>query len=174
MKNPLIYGTMGLGKKLDYSPDKSYKKAVKAIEAALSINIKTFDFANIYQDGNSEKVFGKYLKENKSLRKKIKIQSKVGIELNHNNPWKNKYNFSAKHLITEVHSILERLNIDYLDCLFLHRYDPIFDLEELTNAINQIKKEGLAKNFGVSNMNYHQIKLLEKVTGIILKLIKWR
>ncbi|MGM0378468.1 MAG: aldo/keto reductase [Bacillota bacterium] len=170
MENPLIYGTMSLGKNLDHSPKKSLKKATKAIEAALSIDIKTFDFANIYQDGKSEKVFGKYLKRNPSIRKKIKIQSKVGIELNNNNPWKNKYNFSSNHLVKEVYSILERLNVDYLDSLLLHRYDPIFELEELSEAINKIKNEGLVKKFGVSNMNHHQIKLLQKITGIDLKI----
>lgn len=160
--NPLIYGTMGLGQKGNTKEE--LLKASEAISTALALGIRTFDFANIYQLGNSEKIFGAYLKQNPSVRNKIKIQSKVGIQLNTVDPWKTQYNFSYKHVVEEVYQILDRLGIKFLDSLLLHRYDPIFDPKELAQAIRELKKEGLVKSFGVSNMNYHQINLLNSLT----------
>ena len=119
--NRLIYGTMGIDET---------EKGEKAIQTAINSGIRTFDFANIYQKGKSEKIFGAYLKKNKDLRKELFLQSKVGIQI-HANPSKNKYNFSAEHIIKEVEGILDRLNTDYLDCLILHRFDPLMDPKEL-------------------------------------------
>ncbi len=164
-ENRLIYGTMGIGGGWtnDILTKNAIEQGTKAIKAALDCGITTFDFANIYQKGKAEKVFGLYLEKHESLREKLFIQSKVGIEL-YDDPAKNKYNFSKRHVIEEVEAILERLKTDYLDCLILHRFDPLMDPKELSEAIQEMKARGLFKNLGVSNMSHHQIKIIEKIT----------
>jgi predicted oxidoreductase len=165
MENRLIYGTMGLGggwdkKTIDAD---AINEAEEAINAALSIGIDTIDLANIYQFGRSESVVGEVLKRNKKLRKKLILQSKVGIQLDPKDPWKNQYNFSYEHIIQEVYQILDRLQIDKLDRLLLHRYDPIFNPEELYQAIEKLSEENLVDSFGVSNMSHNQMQLIESV-----------
>jgi predicted oxidoreductase len=164
-ENRLIYGTMGIGGgwTSDTLTESAIKEGTKAIKAALDCGITTFDFANIYQKGKAEEVFGLYLEKNKHFREKLFIQSKVGIEL-YDDPSKNKYNFSKIHVIEAVEAILRRLKTNYLDCLILHRFDPLMDPKELSEAIQEMKTRGLFKNLGVSNMSHHQIKIIEKIT----------
>lgn len=155
----LIYGTMGLGGGWNKNPieKKDIIEAQEAIEAALEIGINFFDHANIYQFNKSEEVFGEYLKSNKSIRDKIYIQSKVGIILG-TEERKGQFDFSYDHIIKEVTGSLERLKTDYLDCLLLHRPDPLMEVKELKATIDYLFKNGMIKNIGVSNMSQHQIK----------------
>lgn len=158
----IIYGMMGLGGGWDKKSieKRDYIEAQYAIEAALEIGINYFDHANIYQFGKSEKVFGQYLNSNKNLRENIIIQSKVGIEIPDNGS-EVRYNLSYNYIIDEVSNILKRLNTEYLDCLLLHRPDPLMDSEDISSAINFLFKNGMIRDIGVSNMSYHQIQLIE-------------
>ena len=155
----LIYGTMGLGGGWNKNniEKKDISEAQEAIEAALEIGINFFDTANIYQFTKSEKVFGKYLEANKDLRGKIYIQSKVGIILA-TEERKGQFDFSYEHIIKEVTSSLKRLKTDYLDCLLLHRPDPLMEVKEVKAAVDYLFKNGMIKSIGVSNMGQHQIK----------------
>ncbi|MBC8061020.1 MAG: aldo/keto reductase [Clostridiaceae bacterium] len=150
---------MGLGGGWNKNPieKKDIIEAQEAIEAALEIGINFFDHANIYQFNKSEEVFGEYLKSNKSIRDKIYIQSKVGIILG-TEERKGQFDFSYDHIIKEVTGSLERLKTDYLDCLLLHRPDPLMEVKELKATIDYLFKNGMIKNIGVSNMSQHQIK----------------
>jgi len=155
----LIYGTMGLGGGWNKNniEKKDITEAQEAIEAALEIGINFFDTANIYQFTKSEKVFGKYLEANPNLRGKIYIQSKVGIILA-TEERKGQFDFSYEHIIKEVASSLKRLKTDYLDCLLLHRPDPLMEVMEVKAAVDYLFKNGMIKSIGVSNMGQHQIK----------------
>lgn len=170
MENKLIYGTMGIGGEWDNTPiSKDDRKiAFKALDSALSIGIKTLDFADIYNLGKSEKIFGEYLVEKELDRSNLRIQSKVGIDL-----WSNKtncqYNFSHDYIISQVKKSVENLKTNYLDILLLHRMDLLINPEELKNTIDYLFNEGLIKDIGVSNMSYSQIMFLEKFIGRKIK-----
>lgn len=163
----LIYGTMGIGG--EWNPttaitDKDIKDAASAIDAALESGIKFFDLADIYRYGKSEEVFGVYLKEHPGIREKIIIQSKAGIMLDAV-PSGSCFNFSYEHIVKSVDGILNRLGIEYLDILLLHRPDPLLEREGIKRAMDELFAEGKIRALGVSNMDYHQIQLLEAYTG---------
>lgn len=163
----LIYGTMGLGGEWDESmdvPDKYIEEANIAITTALECGIQFFDFADIYKSGKSEIVFGHYLKNHPDIRENIIIQSKVGIHLT-GSTFGSRFDFSYDHIIEGVDGILSRLGTDYLDILLLHRPDPLMDRVEIKCAIDELFEHGKIRALGVSNMDYHQIKLLEAYTG---------
>lgn len=155
----LIFGGMGLGGSWDDQPltKEQIAEDFKSIDAALESGYTFFDFANIYRLGKSEEVFGLYLNAHKGLREKLFIQSKVGID-------KGKYNFSKDHIISEVNKILERLQTDYLDMLLLHRPDVLMKKEDIKDALDLLFDSKKIRAFGVSNMDEHQIKLLEHYT----------
>lgn len=124
------------------------------LDTAIENGINFFDHADIYGKGQSEKVFGDYLKKRNGLREKIIIQSKCSIH-------DGQYDFSKEHILKSVDGILSRLNVDYLDCLLLHRPDTLLQPEEVAEAFDILQSSGKVKNFGVSNHNYMQIELLK-------------
>jgi predicted oxidoreductase len=166
----LIYGTMGLGG--GWNSDKLTPKAVEeaalAFEAALEIGIDYFDFADIYQNGKSESVFGEVLKANPEFKNIIKIQTKAGIILA-NKDGIGQFDFSAKHIINAAIDSLSRLNVSSIDSLLLHRPDPLMEASELKEAFKYLFENGLIKKMGVSNMNQYQIQYIEKATGFKVK-----
>lgn len=163
----MIYGVMGLGGK--WGDDGPVTKADieegrLALDAALDCGITFFDLADIYKDGKSEIVFGHYIKENPQIRDKIIIQSKVGILLK-GAPFGSRFDYTYDHIIDSVDKILSRTNTSYLDILLLHRPDPLMDRHELKRAIDELFALGKIRALGVSNMDHHQIQLVEAYTG---------
>ncbi|MBQ5802436.1 MAG: aldo/keto reductase [Clostridia bacterium] len=124
------------------------------INTAIDNGINFFDHADIYGGGNSEQLFGDYLKRNKGARNKMFIQSKCGIA-------RGMFDFSTEHIVSAVEGSLRRLGVDYLDCLLLHRPDTLMIPEEVAEAFNQLESAGKVLNFGVSNHNSMQIELLK-------------
>ncbi|MBR2916683.1 MAG: aldo/keto reductase [Clostridia bacterium] len=134
--------------------DLDEKKIDAIMNTALDCGIDFFDHADIYGGGECERLFGEFLKRNKSLRDKIKIQTKCGINYG-------KYNFSKEHIIEAVEGSLSRLGVDYVDALLLHRPDTLMEPEEVAEAFDKLEREGKVKHFGVSNHNMMQIELLK-------------
>lgn len=161
----IAYGCMGLGGSWDNTPisDAVYKAATEAVLTALEQGITLFDHADIYARGKSETVFGRILKENKEIRDKIIIQSKCGIRFKDDPKigLPQRYDFSYEHIINSVNSSLNRLGIEQMDILLLHRPDPLMEPEEVAKAFYEVHMQGKVKYFGVSNFNKEQISLLQ-------------
>ncbi len=130
-------------------------EAVEVIEQALELGINFFDHANIYGDGESERIFGEAIKRMNIPRKSILIQSKCGIRQGY-------YDFSKEHILASVDETLQRLQVDYLDVLVLHRPDVLMDPKEVADAFEELLRTGKVRYFGVSNFNSLQIELLQK------------
>ena len=124
------------------------------IRGNMELGINFFDHADIYGRGNSEKVFGDYLKKHPGTREKIFIQTKCAIH-------DSQYDFSKEHILRSVEGSLSRLGVDYVDSLLLHRPDTLMEPEEVAEAFDEIYSSGKVKNFGVSNHNLWQIELLK-------------
>ncbi len=135
---------------------KQKKDVENIIRTALDNGINFFDHADIYGGGRSEEIFGEVLKDDPSLRNKMVIQSKCGIN-------KGMYDFSKEHIMEAVNGSLERLNVDCIDSLLLHRPDVLMDLSQVKEAFSELYESGKVKSFGVSNMNRFQIELLQSV-----------
>ena len=131
------------------------KNQVDAImETAISNGINYFDHADIYGGGNSEKLFGEYLKRHSGMRDKIFIQTKCAIH-------DGQFDFSKEHILKSVEGSLERLGVDYVDALLLHRPDTLMEPEEVAEAFDILESSGKVRSFGVSNQNLMQIELLK-------------
>lgn len=160
----LALGCMGLGGSWDLADAITadhIRQAEEAVEAALSIGITMYDHADIYTRGKAESVFGQVLKNQPKLREQIVIQSKVGIKLA-DGTLPGRFDFSKEHILPSVDGILERLGIEYLDVLLLHRPDPLMEPDEIAEAFTKLKLSGKVRNFGVSNMSPGQIRFLQR------------
>lgn len=124
------------------------------VKGALEDGISFFDHADIYGGGGSERVFGRLLAKEPSLRDKLFLQSKCAIH-------DGLYDFSKEHILRSVDGILERLATDHIDSLLLHRPDALMEPEEVAEAFRSLKDSGKVRYFGVSNANRYQMELLE-------------
>lgn len=159
----LVLGCMRFGGGWNQDPitAEHIKEAHKAVDAALSVGINMFDHANIYTLGKAEKVFGQVLKERPELRDSILLQSKCGIRLGTEDYPRTRFDFSKEHILSSVDGILERLNVEKIDVLLLHRPDPLAEPEEIAEAFHKLKASGKVGGLGVSNMSEGQMKLLQ-------------
>lgn len=128
--------------------------AQRYVRTALDLGANFFDHADIYGGGACEELFGKAIAG--IPRDQLIIQSKCGIV-----PGK-RYDFSKEYILNAVDGILQRLGIDYLDALLLHRPDALMDPVEVAEAFATLKASGKVNHFGVSNQNPYQMALLQK------------
>lgn len=128
------------------------------IESALAVGINAFDIADCYGHGKCEQILGEVLKRRPDLREKMWIQSKCGIRMEEFTY----FDFSKEHILEAVDGILERLNVDYIDSLLLHRPDALMEPAEIAEAFDLLKSQGKVIDFGVSNQNPMMMILIQK------------
>ena len=138
--------------------DKSVKEVEELVETALSVGINAFDLADIYGRGRCEELLGLVLKNRPDLREKMWIQSKCGIRIEEFTY----FDFSKEYILQSVDGILERLQVDYLDSLLLHRPDALMESDQVAEAFEILQKSGKVRDFGVSNQNPMMMELLKK------------
>ena len=138
--------------------DKSIKEVEELVETALSVGINAFDLADIYGRGRCEELLGLVLKNRPDLREEMWIQSKCGIRIEEFTY----FDFSKDYIIKSVNGILQRLKIDHLDSLLLHRPDALMESDQVAEAFDLLYKQGKVRDFGVSNQNPMMMELLKK------------
>ena len=134
------------------------------IDTYMEAGINFFDHADIYGGGRCEELFGKAFVKTGIKREDVIIQSKCGIVPGI------MYDFSKEHILQSVDSILQRLQMDYLDILLLHRPDALMEPEEFAAAFDILETSGKVLHFGVSNQKPMQIELLQKYAKQKLKI----
>ncbi len=129
--------------------------ATTFLNTALEHGANFFDHADIYGNGRCESLFAEAWPMTPSVREKMMIQTKCGIQ-------DGMYNFSKEHILQSVDGSLKRLKTEYLDVLLLHRPDALVEPEEVAAAFDTLQRTGKVRQFGVSNHKPLQIELLKK------------
>ncbi|MDG3085734.1 aldo/keto reductase family oxidoreductase [Vibrio hannami] len=130
----------------------------------VELGISTVDHADIYGNYECEKLFGEALALEPSVRDSIEIVTKCDIKLCSDKfPERevNHYDTSKQHIIESVNNSLERLNIDNIDVLLIHRPDVLMEADEVAEAFAELKRSGKVTHFGVSNFSPCQFELLQ-------------
>lgn len=128
----------------------------------VEMGITTVDNAAIY--GNSEVLFGEALRLEPSMREKIEIVSKFGINPIPSAVGEHRvshYDSSKQAILTSTENSLARLGVDQLDALLVHRPDFLMDVDQVAEAFSELKRSGKVKHFGVSNFTCRQFELLQ-------------
>jgi predicted oxidoreductase len=128
----------------------------------IEMGISTVDNAAIY--GDSEVLFGDALKLDPTVRDKIQIVSKFGINGIATGPNEKRvshYDSSKSAIIASTENSLQRLGIEQLDALLVHRPDFLMQADEVAEAFAALKQSGKVKHFGVSNFTPTQFDLLQ-------------
>jgi aryl-alcohol dehydrogenase (NADP+) len=116
----------------------------RAIEAGINF----FDTADVYSQGESERVTGKALKEY-AKRHEVVIATKVNGPMG-SDP--NNRGLSRKHIMDGIDRSLTRLGVDYVDLYQIHRFDYDTPIEETLEALNDVVRAGKARYIGASSM----------------------
>ena len=141
----------------------------KMIFRAFDRGITHFDLANNYGPpyGSAEKNFGTLMKSDlKKYRDELIISTKAGYDM-----WPGPYGEwgSKKYLISSLDQSLKRMNLEYVDIFYSHRFDPLTPLEETADALAQSVYQGKALYVGISSYSSKQtikINNLLKERGI--------
>jgi len=134
---------------------KMWEEAKEALTAAYESGYTFFDHADIYAQGECERVFGEWLKERPSVITEIQICSKVGV-------LPDRYDFSREHILRSCEQSLERLGLETIDLYLLHRPDYLMDPEEVAEAFDTLKTSGKIRHFGVSNFKPSKVLTLQR------------
>ncbi|KAI8898685.1 aldo/keto reductase [Globomyces pollinis-pini] len=157
----LVFGTWRLADK----HSKNANDILLRIKKCLQLGITTFDLADIYGGYTYEELFGKALALEPSLRSQMQIISKCNIQYPCGEREKelsiHYYDTSKSYILKSVDRSLQKIGIDYLDVLLLHRPDPLMDADEVAEAFNELKSSGKVRHFGVSNFTPSQFELIQ-------------
>jgi aryl-alcohol dehydrogenase-like predicted oxidoreductase len=133
---------------------------IKAINRALEVGINSFDTAEAYGFGASEKSLAKALG---SRRKEAVITTKFGVGY----PDAPNYRDSTRKRVMEsIEKSLKALNTDYVDVYLIHWPDRNVPFEEPMRALDDLVKQGKVKSVGLSNFKLNEIEACMKVRRI--------
>jgi len=143
----------------------------RAVLAAVDAGYTLFDHADIYCDGEAEKVFGQVLKEAAGLRGRVVLATKCGIRKRGDpNPDSTyRYDFSADYILRSCEGSLKRLGVETIDLYQLHRPDFLMDPGEVAGAFAKLREAGKAREFGVSNFKPAQVAALQRACPMPLR-----
>jgi aryl-alcohol dehydrogenase (NADP+) len=127
------------------------------IKQALELGINFFDSADVYSQGESERVLGNALKKFGVARDKVVIATKLHGAMG-SDP--NQRGLSRKHIRHAIDDSLRRLQTDYVDLYQIHRFDPHTPIEETLEALHDVVKAGKALYLGASSMYAWQLAKL--------------
>jgi aryl-alcohol dehydrogenase-like predicted oxidoreductase len=115
---------------------------------ALDLGINFFDTANVYSNGDSERVLGRFLKANAKREDTVLATKLNGVMRDGPNGG----GLSRKEIFFELDESLKRLETDYVDLYQIHRWDKTVPIEETLEALNDVVRAGKVRYIGASSM----------------------
>ncbi|MEM6527430.1 MAG: aldo/keto reductase, partial [Chloroflexota bacterium] len=147
----LCFGTMSFGDTADETT------SADMFHRCMDAGINFYDCANVYAGGRSEEILGDLIHD---LRKELVITTKVCSQMGEG---RNNRGMSRRHIMQQIEGSLRRLQTDYIDVYFIHRFDPLTPIEEAVRALDDLVTQGKILYPAVSNWAAWQIM---KAVGI--------
>lgn len=144
----MTFGGKGFWKAIGQLPQDAADNLVAQV---LEAGINFIDTANVYSEGESEKILGKALG---TRRKDVVLATKV---LGPMGPGPNDTGLSRKHILQSIEESLARLGTDYIDLYQIHGFDPLTPMEETLRALDDLVRSGKVRYIGCSNLAAWQV-----------------
>lgn len=149
-KSGILLPEISLGLWHNFGDVDTLSNSQKKIHYAFDKGITHFDLANNYGPsyGSAEETFGQIMKRSMApYRDELFISTKAGHDM-----WEGPYGIwnSRKHLMASLDQSLKRMNLEYVDIFYSHRYDPETPLEETLQTLVDIVRQGKALYVGIS------------------------
>jgi len=128
-------------------PGASKEEARKIFDLFVGKGGNFIDTANVYQNGTSEKYVGEFIS---SERERFVVATKYTMTTNLDDP--NASGNHRKNIIQSVDASLKRLNIHYIDLLWVHMWDPMTPIEEVMRSLDDLIRSGKILYIGISDV----------------------
>jgi voltage-dependent potassium channel beta subunit len=151
-RSGLKVSEISLGAWVTFGSQIDEEMASQLLHGAYDEGVNYFDNADAYGNGQAELVMGKAIKD--LPREALVISSKVFWPTM---PGPNGRGLSRKHIRESIHASLQRLDTDYVDLYFCHRYDPDTPIEEVVFTMNTLIQQGKILYWGTSEWTPAQI-----------------
>ncbi|MFH1985037.1 MAG: aldo/keto reductase [Pseudomonadota bacterium] len=149
----LCFGTMTFGGKGFWTVIGQLPQAAadNLVARALEAGVNFFDTADIYSEGESEKILGRALgKRRKDVVLATKVHGRMG-------EGPNEIGLSRGHIMQAVDDSLTRLGTDFIDLYQIHGFDSLTPLEETLRALDDLVRCGKVRYIGCSNLAAWQL-----------------
>lgn len=157
----MTFGGQGYWEAIGKLPE---EEVTNLLRTALDRGINFIDTANAYSEGLSEILTGKAIKNTGISRQAVVIATKVRLRMG---PGANQVGLSRLHINDSVNESLLRLNMSYIDLLYIHGVDPVTPLEETMRGLEDVVRSGKVRYLGISN---HPAWMMMKANGIADKM----
>jgi aryl-alcohol dehydrogenase-like predicted oxidoreductase len=145
----LQFGTWRFGRETEAgNVEIDEERAFELLDAYEAAGGRFVDTADVYGDGRAERWIGEWLDERD--RERFTVASKVYWQLREGDP--NSGGTNRKTVRHRVDRILERLDTDYLDVLYIHRWDDATPARETMKTLNGLVEAGTVHYLGASTM----------------------
>jgi len=134
--------------------------ADELVRLSLDSGVNFVDTADVYTNGESEKVLAQAIANLGIARKDIVIATKA---FGRTGPGRNDVGASRGHIMDAVEASLKRLRTDYIDLYQIHAADQVTPIEESLRALDTLVTQGKVRYIGCSNWHAWQIM---KANGI--------
>jgi voltage-dependent potassium channel beta subunit len=130
------------------------------VRHAFDAGVNFFDLADVYAEGEAERLMGKALAG--LPRRRLVISSKAFFPMSGD---VNDRGLSRKHIMESVHDSLRRIGTDYLDLYFCHRFDAATPLEETVRAMDDLVRQGKVVYWATSDWTGEQMREAARLCG---------
>lgn len=154
-KSGLQVSLLSFGSWLTFGKQIGDNTAEDLMHFAYDNGINFFDNAEVYSNGESERVMGDILKKSGWRRDSFLVSSKVYFGDDGKGP--NQRGLSRKHVMEACHAALKRLQVDYLDMYFCHRPDKQTPMEETVWTMHNLIQQGKILYWGTSEWSAVEI-----------------
>jgi 1-deoxyxylulose-5-phosphate synthase len=158
----ICLGMMSYGRSDERAWALDEQAAEPIVRRAVESGIVFFDTADVYNEGESEVITGRLLKQLFGMREEYVVATKVrGRTM----PGVNGVGLSRKHILASIDASLQRLGLDYVDLYQIHRWDPDTPIEETMEALHDVVRAGKARYIGASSMYAWQFAKAQTVAS---------
>lgn len=144
-KSGLRVSRLGLGT-MTWGRDTDEHEASELLDTFLGAGGTLVDTADVYTDGESEKILGRLLID-PDRREQVVLASKAVSRPSTDR----RFDASRGHLLNSLNSSLRRLGVEYIDLWQLHAWDPLTPIEETLSAVELAVASGKVHYVGISN-----------------------
>ena len=144
--SPFCLGTMTFGNDRWGSSD---EEARRIFDRYVADGGNFVDVADVYADGKSEEVLGRFIAES-NLRDKMVLATKFTFNPQEGNP--NAGGNGRKNIYRALEGSLRRLGIDFIDLYWMHVWDTITPVEEVVDTLSTLVRSGKIRYYGFSDV----------------------